>query len=234
MSTFAMICNHRVIEIIHDVKEAPQWPPDPSGNIVTSVKCSEEATRNWVYDSETGSVREPVIPEPEPEPSQPTQLDRIETAMNHTLDEIRAEGAAAASVQLLAVGAELTEALAAAKMDVPATAGTFAGSWKEWTADGQTATAKSLWQYQGIGYQARTDIQKIEVYAPDKATNNYAVRPIPDANGIFPGMLNMDVSIGMKVRDWEDGKVYLCYANPITSLQWAPHSVPASFEWYEG
>lgn len=78
MSTFAMICNHRVIEIIHDVKEAPQWPPDPSGNIVTSVKCSEEATRNWVYDSETGSVREPVIPEPEPEPSQPTQLDSIE------------------------------------------------------------------------------------------------------------------------------------------------------------
>jgi hypothetical protein len=40
----------------------------------------------------------------------------------------------------------------------------------------------------------------------------------------------MDVDIDMKVRDWEDGKVYICYANPITSLQWAPHQVPASFK----
>lgn len=169
------------------------------------------------------------IPEP-----QPTQLDRIETQLNKSLDEIRAEGAAVASVNLMAVGAEMTKALAAAKMDVPATAGTFAEEWDEWTPDEKTATAKSLWQYKGVGYQARTDIQKIEVYAPDVATNNYAVRPIPDVNGISPGVLNMDVSIGMKVRDWEDGKVYICYANPITSLQWAPHNVPASFELYEG
>lgn len=171
------------------------------------------------------------IPEP-PEP-QPTQLDRIETQLNKSLDEIRAEGAAAASVNLITVGAEMTKALAAAKMDVPATAGTFAEQWDEWTLDEKTATAKSLWQYKGVGYQARTDIQKIEVYAPDVATNNYAVRPIPDVNGVYPGMINMDVSIGMKVRDWEDGKVYICYANPITSLQWAPHNVPASFELYE-
>ena len=170
----------------------------------------------------------------EPEPQQPTQLDRIEEQLNKSIDEIRAEGAAVASVNLMVVGAEMTKALAAAKMDVPATAGTFAEEWDEWTPDEKTATAKSLWQYKGVGYQARTDIQKIEVYAPDVATNNYAVRPIPDVNGIFPGVLNMDVSIGMKVRDWEDGKVYICYANPITSLQWAPHNVPASFELYEG
>ena len=131
-------------------------------------------------------------------------------------------------------GAEMTTIIAEAKADVPATAGTFARSWKDWEPDGKNAAAKSLWLYKDVGYQARTDIQKIENYAPDKATNNYAVRPIPDANGVFPGMLNMDVSIGMKVRDWEDGKVYLCYANPITSLQWAPHHVPASFERYEG
>lgn len=163
-----------------------------------------------------------------------TQLDRIEEQLNKSLEEIRAEGAAVASVNLMAVGAEMTKAMATAKMDVPATAGTFAEEWDEWTADSQTAAAKSLWQYKGVGYQARTDIQKIEVYAPDVATNNYAVRPIPDVNGVYPGMLNMDVSIGMKVRDWEDNKVYICYANPITSLQWAPHNVPASFELYEG
>ena len=228
---YAMVLKNRVIDI-KESETIPKYPPDAYGNEVTSVECSDDVTVGMIYDAETGSFSE--YEPPEPEPTKKTQLDRIEEQLNKSFDEIRAEGAAAASVQLLAVGAELTEALAAAKMDVPATAGTFAGSWKEWTADGQTATAKSLWQYQGIGHQARTDIQKIEVYAPDKATNNYAVRPIPDANGIFPGMINMDVSIGMKVRDWEDGQVYICYANPITSLQWAPHTVDSSFKLYEG
>ena len=228
---YAMVLKNRVIDI-KESETIPKYPPDAYGNEVTSVECSDDVTVGMIYDAETGSFSE--YEPPEPEPTKKTQLDRIEEQLNKSFDEIRAEGAESASVQLLAVGAELTEALAAAKMDVPATAGTFAGSWKEWTADGQTATAKSLWQYQGIGYQARTDIQKIEVYAPDKATNNYAVRPIPDANGIFPGMINMDVSIGMKVRDWEDGQVYICYANPITSLQWAPHTVDSSFKLYEG
>lgn len=130
-------------------------------------------------------------------------------------------------------GAEMTQVIADSGNDVPATAGTFAEKWPEWIADGTTAPVKSLWLYKGVGYQARTDIQKIEVYAPDLATNNYAVRPIPDANGIYPANINMDVSIGMKLRG-EDGLVYECYANPITSLQWQPKDVPASFRLYEG
>lgn len=127
-------------------------------------------------------------------------------------------------------GTDMTESIATSGNDVPANAGIFAENWKPWEPDKQTAKAKSLWLQKGVGQQARTEIQKIDVYAPDKATNNYAVRPIPDTNGVFPGIVNMDVDIGMKVRDWEDGKVYICYANPITSLQWAPHQVPASFK----
>lgn len=188
----------------------------------------EVGNKKW-----NGSSWEDYTP-PEPPTPEPTQLDRIEEIVNKNADELRAEGAAMASVNLMAVGAEMTMAMAAAKMDVPATAGTFAEQWEEWTPDGETAEDKSLWNYKGVGYQARTDIQKIEVYAPDVATNNYAVRPIPDVNGVYPGMVNMDVDIGMKVRDWEDGKVYVCYANPITSLQWAPHTVSASFELYGG
>lgn len=130
-------------------------------------------------------------------------------------------------------GAAMTEAVATAGADVPATAGLYAKNWTPWEADGETAKAKSLWLYNGVGYQARTDIQKIEVYAPDIATNNYAVRPIPDKYGIFPATINMDVSVGMKVRG-EDGLVYECYANPITSLQWQPKDVPSSFRLYEG
>ena len=81
-------------------------------------------------------------------------------------------------------GAEMTQAIATAGADVPATAGVFAKIWDTWIADGTNAEAKSLWLYKGVGYQARTAIQKIETYAPDLAVNNYAVRPIP----AFPSM----------------------------------------------
>lgn len=225
---YAMVLLNRVIDIIKS-EEKPQYPPDIYGNLTIAIETTEETKIGMIYNEETGLFSEYIIPVP-----QPTQLDRIEEQLNKSLDEIRAEGAAVASVNLMTVGAEMTKAMATAKMDVPATAGTFAEQWDEWTADSKTAADKSLWQYKGVGYQARTDIKKIEVYAPDVATNNYAVRPIPDVNGVYPGMLNMDVSIGMKVRDWEDGKVYICYANPIKSLQWAPHNVPSSFELYEG
>lgn len=226
---YAMVLKNVVIDM-KESETAPYYPPDIDGNTVYAVETTGETETGMYYHEDTG-IFDWEFPEPETEE---TQLDRIEKQLNKSLDEIRAEGAAVASVNLMAVGAEMTKALAAAKMDVPATAGTFAEEWDKWTPDEKTATAKSLWQYKGVGYQARTDIQKIEVYAPDVAINNYAVRPIPDVNGIFPCVLNMDVSIGMKVRDWEDGKVYICYANPITSLQWAPHNVPASFELYEG
>lgn len=130
-------------------------------------------------------------------------------------------------------GSDMTKAIAKSGNDVPATAGMFAEGWDEWTADETTAEAKSLWLYKGVGYQARTPIQKIEVYAPDLAPNNYAVRPIPDAEGIYPTVMNMDVEIGMKLRDADDGLIYECYANPITSLQWQPHLVPSSFRLVE-
>lgn len=225
---YAMVLKNRVIGIVV-ADDLPHYPPDAEGNSVVTVETNEETEVGMCYHKDTGMFDWNF---PEPEPGE-TQLDRIEKQLNKSLNEIRAEGAAAASVNLMAVGAEMTRVMAAAKMDVPATAGTFAEEWDEWTPDEKTATAKSLWQYKGVGYQARTDIQKIEVYAPDVATNNYAVRPIPDVNGIYPGMINMDVSIGMKVRDWEDGQVYICYANPITSLQWAPHTVDSSFKLYE-
>lgn len=65
MSTFAMICNNRVIEVLHDQEAAPIWPPDPDGNVVTSVECPAEATRDWAYNPETGEVFEPTYEPPE-------------------------------------------------------------------------------------------------------------------------------------------------------------------------
>ena len=170
---YAMVLKNVVIDM-KESETAPYYPPDIEGNPVSAIETTEETEVGMYYHEETGNF-DFEFPEPETEE---TQLDRIEKQLNKSLDEIRAEGAAAASVNLMAVGAEMTRVMAAAKMDVPATAGTFAEQWDEWTADEKTADAKSLWKYKGVGYQARTEIQKIDVYAPDKATNNYAVRPI--------------------------------------------------------
>ena len=130
-------------------------------------------------------------------------------------------------------GADMTQVIADSGNDVPATAGLYAENWTPWEETGELIDAKSLRLYQGCGYQARVAVWARADQAPDVATNEWAVRPIPDAEGIYPATINMDVSIGMKVRG-EDGLVYECYANPITSLHWQPKDVPASFRLYEG
>lgn len=130
-------------------------------------------------------------------------------------------------------GATMTEAVATAGADVPATAGLYAESWTPWEETGEVIPAKSLRLYKGCGYQARVSVWARADQAPDVAANEWAVRPIPDKYGIYPATINMDVSIGMKVRG-ADGLVYECYANPITSLQWQPEELPASFRLVEG
>lgn len=78
MATFAMICNNRVIEVLYGLDVAPIWPPDSVGNPVTAVTCSDEATRDWAYNSDTGEVYKPEPIKPEPIKPEPTQLDTIE------------------------------------------------------------------------------------------------------------------------------------------------------------
>ena len=107
MATFAMICNNRVIEVLYDQKVAPVWPPDPVGNLVTSVECSDEATRDWAYNPETGEVFEPVYVEPEPEAAimpEPTQLDRIESMIAKSQEEIAQEARDAYTLELIEGG----------------------------------------------------------------------------------------------------------------------------------
>ena len=98
MATYAMICNNRVIEVLYDQEVAPIWPPDAVGNPVTTVECSAEATRDWVYNPETGEVSEPIPVElEEPTAPEPTQMDRIEEMLNNlTSGTISADGIAEA------------------------------------------------------------------------------------------------------------------------------------------
>ncbi len=84
--TYAMILENRVIGILLEQEEETYWPPDPTGNPVTCVPCGEDVVLGWVYERDTGEFHE-YIPEPKQEP-EPTQLDRIEAAVNKTQGEL--------------------------------------------------------------------------------------------------------------------------------------------------
>lgn len=76
MVNYAMICQNRVIEVLHDQEVEPNWPPDLAGNPVTAVVCEGTIERGMIYNPETGEFAEYIPPTPEqPEPS---QLDTIE------------------------------------------------------------------------------------------------------------------------------------------------------------
>lgn len=79
--TYAMVLQNRVIGVLQNQTEEPHWPPDPAGNPVTTIPCEDTVTLGMIYDPETGTFSEPEPPEPIPKP-EPTQLDRIEAAVN--------------------------------------------------------------------------------------------------------------------------------------------------------
>lgn len=65
MKTYAMICENRIIEVLYEQEDVPNWPPDPAGNPVSAIVCPDEATRDWAYNPETGEVYEPIYVLPE-------------------------------------------------------------------------------------------------------------------------------------------------------------------------
>lgn len=83
MKNYAMILQNRVIDVLKNQEVEPYYPPDPSGNPVTAIPCDETVTLGMIYDPETGTFSEYTPPMPEPKPS---QLDRIEEAVNKLAD----------------------------------------------------------------------------------------------------------------------------------------------------
>ena len=55
----------------------------------------------------------------------------------------------------------------------------------------------------------------------------YGVRPVPDADGIYPYVYNMAASAGMRVR--EGDAVYIC-TRAIDPLLYPPSQVAAHFD----
>lgn len=133
--------------------------------------------------------------------------------------------------RLSAKGADQTKALAKATGNAPdADVGMLAAGAPEW-APGTAYERFDLFRYNGaMGYvkQAHTSL---EVWLPFTTGTEslYGARPAPDKYGIYPYVYNMAASVGMKVRDPDDGKVYVCIQD-IPDMLYKPHIIPAHFE----
>lgn len=47
---YAMILNNKVIEVILDCDNPPNWPPDPLGNKIIAIPCDNTVERGMDYD----------------------------------------------------------------------------------------------------------------------------------------------------------------------------------------
>lgn len=108
-----------------------------------------------------------------------------------------------------------------------ATVGVLVDGFPAWEAD-KAYALNELFAYDGkVGF-ARQALTSSSVYPPFSTGTEslYGVRPAPDADGIYPYVYNMAVTVGMRVRD--GNTVYKCIqaANP---LLYAPETVPALF-----
>lgn len=108
-----------------------------------------------------------------------------------------------------------------------ATAGILTDGFNEWEPN-RTYALNEPFRYNGMTGFARQALTSSSVYPPFSTGTEalYGVRPAPDADGVYPYVYNMAVTVGMRVRD--DDIVYRCIqsANP---LLYAPASVPALF-----
>lgn len=126
-------------------------------------------------------------------------------------------------------GAEIVQTSAKSSNTEPsANAGVFTyDEWRENTDYEQY----DMFTYKGNAYFAKQKLTSSFVFPPDALGVEalYGIRPTPDAEGVYPYMQNMAVTIGMKVRSAKDDNVYVCYANATNTLVYDPVDAPAIF-----
>lgn len=115
-----------------------------------------------------------------------------------------------------------------AGQELVATAGLFAPALDAWTPG--TAYAKNrVFTHNGAVYFTRQAVTAMAHQQPGSTGMEaiYGVRPIPDADGVYPYVYNMAATVGMRVR--EGGAVYVC-KQAIDPMLWPPSQVAAHFD----
>lgn len=127
-------------------------------------------------------------------------------------------------LRVLAEGARMVTESGA---EPAATAGILTDGFNEWEPN-RTYALNEPFRYNGMTGFARQALTSSSVYPPFSSGTEalYGVRPAPDADGVYPYVYNMAVTVGMRVRD--DDIVYRCI-QPANPLLYAPASVPALF-----
>ena len=126
-------------------------------------------------------------------------------------------------------GAEIVQTSAKSSgIEPSANAGVF--TYDEWRENIEYEQY-DMFTYKGNAYFAKQKFTSSSAYPPDALGVEalYGIRPSPDAEGVYPYMRNMAVTIGMKVRSAKDGNVYVCYANATNTLVYDPVDAPALF-----
>ena len=109
-----------------------------------------------------------------------------------------------------------------------ATAGLFAPALPAWEP-GTSYAQYAPFVHEGVMYFTRQAVTAMEHQPPGSAGMEavYGVRPVPDADGIYPYTYNMAASAGMRVR--EGDAVYVC-TREIDPLLYPPSHVAAHFD----
>ena len=109
-----------------------------------------------------------------------------------------------------------------------ATAGLFAPALPAWEP-GTSYAQYAPFVHEGTVHFARQAVTALEHQPPGSTGMEaiYGVRPVPDAEGIYPYTYNMAASAGMRVR--EGDAVYVC-TREIDPLLYPPSQVAAHFD----
>ena len=108
-------------------------------------------------------------------------------------------------------------AMRALDSEPPVSAGVF--TYPEWQPN--TAYKQyDLFTYQGVaGFVRAAAVNSLDIYPPFSVGTEalYGARPPADADGIYPYVYNMRVTLGMRVRSEKDGFIYIAIneADPL-------------------
>ncbi|WP_458408062.1 hypothetical protein [Anaerotignum sp.] len=148
-----------------------------------------------------------------------TDVDGLKEEKSAKVELEKAQKTGAVAMQMaVSAGADVTENISVFKKAYP-----------EWIADNGTEEVNHITYYPktDMAYICIAAAQRIAVYAPDLATNNYCPYPEADENGNYPYVYGMLVWGGMKVK--YEGAVYRCILADGSKykLVYTPDAVPS-------
>lgn len=126
----------------------------------------------------------------------------------------------------------LTEAVAMAQSsdNAPsATVGILSDGIPAWEAGKKYEKQYTLFMHDGmVGFTRQPNLTAQPHYPPFSIGTEslYGVRPVPDADGVYPYIYNMAASVGMLVRDGD--VTYECI-QAIDPMLYPPSAIPAHF-----